>query len=317
MKIVTFIFLGLTLILSSDRFPEAEITNNIIKAKLYLPDDDKGYYRGIRFDRAGNIYSLKVNGHEYFGQWFGEYDPEKHDAIMGPAEEFAPLGFTEAQVGETFVKIGVGILTKIDDRAYSFTKRYPVVNSGKRSIKEKSDQVEFIHEINNNDYSYIYSKIVRLVPGKAEMELVHSLKNTGKKTIDIQGYNHNFFMIDNQKVGPDYSIIFPRKIKGEGNGFGVLADIDDNKIIFLKELQQGESAYCGGIEGVDSNPLDYDIRIENKKSGAGVRITCDRPLLKQVFWACWTAPCPEPYIMINAEPGQEFTWTIKYEFYNL
>jgi len=298
-------------------FPEAEITNKIIKAKLYLPDKDKGYYRSTRFDHSGIIPSLKVNGHEYFGQWFEKHDPEIHDAIMGPVEEFGALDFIEAEPGETFVKIGVGTLTKPDERRYSFSRLYPVVNHGKWSIKKKSDRVEFIHELNDKDYSYVYSKTVRLVSGKAEMELVHSLKNTGKKTIETLVYNHNFFVIDNQKVGSDYSIIFPWKPQGEGLGFGTLAEIDENKIFFLRELIQGESVFCSSFEGFSSSYLDYDIRIENKKVGAGVRITCDQPLFRQAFWACWTTPCPEPYIMIKAEPGQVFSWTIKYEFYNL
>jgi hypothetical protein len=301
----------------SAKFPEAVITNKVIKARLYLPDKDKGYYRGTRFDWAGNMPGLKVNGHEYFGKWFDKYDPEIHDAIMGPVEEFTALGYMEAKPGETFVKIGVGVLTKPDDKAYSFARLYPLVNHGKWSVKKESDQVEFIHELTDKEYAYVYHKTVRLVPGKPEMELIHVLKNTGTKTIETPVYNHNFFVIDNQKVGPDYTVTFPWDLKGEGNGFGTLADVDGNKIIFLREFKQGETVFCGGFEGFGPDASDYDIRIENRKAGAGVRITCDRPLLKQVFWSCWTTPCPEPYIMIKAEPGQEFSWTIRYEFYKL
>jgi len=54
-----------------------------------------------------------------------------------------------------------------------------------------------------------------------------------------------------------------------------------------------------------------------KNTGAGVRITCDQPLVKLAFWCCATTLCPEPYIKIKADPGQEFNWTIKYEFYTL
>ena len=299
------------------KFPEAEISNKIIKAKLYLPDSEKGYYRGTRFDWAGNMPSLKVNGHEYFGQWFAKYDPEIHDAIMGPVEEFTALDYMETKPGDSFIKIGVGVLTKPDDKAYTFARLYPIVNPGKWTVKKKPDQVEFTHELKDKEYAYVYHKTVRLVPGKAEMELVHSLRNTGTKTIETPVYNHNFFVIDNQKVGPDYSVKFAWDLKGEGNGFGTLADVEGNKIIFLREFKEGETVFCGGFEGFGSTAADYDIRIENKKAGAGVRITCDRPLLKQVFWSCWTTPCPEPYITIKAEPGEEFTWTIRYEFYNL
>jgi hypothetical protein len=40
-------------------------------------------------------------------------------------------------------------------------------------------------------------------------------------------------------------------------------------------------------------------------------------LLKLAFWACHTTLCPEPYIKIKVEPGKEFTWSIRYEFYTL
>ncbi len=50
--------------------PEAGISNGSIDAKLYLPDADRGYYRGTRFDWSGVIPSLRYKGHEYFGQWF-------------------------------------------------------------------------------------------------------------------------------------------------------------------------------------------------------------------------------------------------------
>jgi len=303
--------------MTASKFPEAEISNKIIKAKLYLPDVKEGYYQGTRFDWAGNIPSLKVNGHEYFGQWFEKYSPEIHDAIMGPVEEFTALDYNEAKPGESFIKIGVGVLTKPDDKAYSFARVYPVVDHGKWTIKKKADQVEFTHKLASGEYSYVYTKTVRLVPGKPEMELVHSLKNTGKKTIETPAYNHNFFVIDNQKVGPDYTVKFAWDLKGEGNGFGTLAEVEGNKIIFLRNFAKGETVFCPGFEGFGPSASDYDILIENRKVGASVHITCDRPLLKQVFWSCWTTPCPEPYILVKAAPGEEFTWTIRYEFYNL
>src|SRR5215813_13865922 len=80
--------------------PEAEIANSKVKAKLYLPDGEKGYYQGTRFDWSGVIASLEANGHNYFGKWFDRYDPKIHDAITGPVEEFltgdSALGYNEA-----------------------------------------------------------------------------------------------------------------------------------------------------------------------------------------------------------------------------
>ena len=39
-------------------FPSAEISNGRIRATILLPDAEKGYYRGTRFDWSGVISSL-------------------------------------------------------------------------------------------------------------------------------------------------------------------------------------------------------------------------------------------------------------------
>src|ERR1700722_11329688 len=61
--------------------PEAEITNGLIRAKMYLPSRDVGFYRGTRFDWSGALYSLEANGHNYYGAWFDQTDPNVHDFI--------------------------------------------------------------------------------------------------------------------------------------------------------------------------------------------------------------------------------------------
>ena len=100
--------------------PQVTLSNGLITTTLYLPDTAQGYYRGTRFDWAGAFKSLDHNGHIYIEQWFENYDPKMHDAINGPAEEFTPLGFTDAKPGDTFLKIGVGALRRADDKPYSF-----------------------------------------------------------------------------------------------------------------------------------------------------------------------------------------------------
>ena len=100
--------------LAAADFPQAEISNGSVRAKLYLPDARQGYYRATRFDWSGQIASLEFQGHNFFGQWFDRYDPKLHDSILGPVEEFLTngmgLGYKDVKAGESFVKIGVGVL---------------------------------------------------------------------------------------------------------------------------------------------------------------------------------------------------------------
>src|SRR5882724_7542177 len=175
--------------------PQAEISNAKVKAKLYLPDAERGYYRATRFDWSGIVASLQAGGHEYFGVWFPRYNPKTNDAITGPVEEFlASQGYEEAKPGETFVRIGVGALKKPDERAYRQFGTYEIVDPGKWTVKQGPGWIEFTQELSDTaGYAYVYRKRVSLTAGKTEMVLEHSLKNTGKKIIASNVYNHNFY----------------------------------------------------------------------------------------------------------------------------
>jgi hypothetical protein len=236
---------------------------------------------------------------------------------MGPVEEFTALDFDKARPDETFVKIGVGVLTKPDDKPYSFARYYQVADHGKWTVKTKPDQILFTHELKDKLYSYKYDKTIQLVKDKPVMVLMHTIRNTGSRTIETSVYDHNFFMMDNQPVGPGYSVTFPFTIRGTGSGIGELAEIRGNQILYLRNLNHGETVFCSPLEGFSQTPSDYDIRIENSNAGTGVRITCDQPILKLNFWCCATTLCPEPYILVKVDPGKEFSWKIQYEFYTL
>ena len=129
--------------LAAPQFPQAELSNSSIRATLYLPDAQQGYYRGTRFDWSGAISSLKWNGHEYFGPWFDRHDPKIHDAITGPVEEFltgdSGLGYAEAKPGESFVRIGVGAVRKPEEPAYRRFETYEIVDPGKWTVRKGSN----------------------------------------------------------------------------------------------------------------------------------------------------------------------------------
>jgi hypothetical protein len=300
--------------------PHAGISNGAIEAKLYLPDADRGYYRGTRFDWSGVISSLRYKGHEYFGQWFDRYNPNTHDAITGPVEEFltrdAGLGYQDAKPGRGFVRIGVGVVRKPDEPAYQRFNTYEILNPGRRSIRKGRDWIEFTHELSSDaGYGYIYKKTVRLAKAKPVLTLEHTLRNTGSLAIETAVYDHNFFVNDGQPTGPESLVRFPFEARAT-KSLQDLAELRSGQLVYLKELAKGQSVFTE-LEGFGSTAQDYDIRLENKTAGAGVRIVGDRPIAKLVFWSIRTTFCPEPYIDLKIEPGSEAAWKISYEFYTL
>jgi hypothetical protein len=321
MKAAVFAVLSAALAASSlpgQEFPQAEITNGSIKAKLYLPDTEKGYYRSTRFDWSGVIPSLEYKGHTFFGQWFPRYDPKVNDSIQGPVEEFSntpPLGWDQAQPGGTFVKLGVGALKKPEGaRPYTSYTTYDIVDSGKWSVRTGPDFVEFTQELKDAaGYSYVYRKTVRLAKDKPVMSLEHSLRNTGQKVIETSVYDHNFYMIDGRPTGPDFVVKFPFEVKA-ARSLAPLAETSGKELHFLQEFQARNTAQSD-LTGYGTGPADYDMRVENRKAGAGVRQTSDHPIARINFWAPRTTVCPEAYINLRVEPGKETAWRIDYEFY--
>jgi hypothetical protein len=301
-------------------FPSADISNGIIRCKLYLPDSERGYYRGARFDWSGVIASLEYSGHNFFGQWFEHYDPKLHDAITGPVEEFrsedGALGYSDAKAGDTFVKIGVGVLRKPEEEKYAFSHAYEIVDPGKWTMRAGTDQVEFTQRLDNGSgYAYDYRKTVRLTRDQPQLVLEHSLKNTGSKLIDTSVYDHDFFVIDNQPSGPEFTVDFhflPRATQNLKN----LIEIRGQRIVYLRDLEKGESVGTY-LEGFGPDVSDNDIRVENQKVGVGVRQRGDRPLSNIYFWSVRTTVCPEAYIHLRIPPGQQATWRISYDFYSI
>ena len=312
--------------------PQWHIENSVVKAKLYLPDAAKGFYRGTRFDWSGVIGNLEYAGHSYYGPWFTQTDPHIPDfvyrgpdivagpcsAITGPVEEFAAVGYEEAKPGGTFLKIGVGVLRKPDDAPYSGYRLYEIVNGGKWSIRKNRDAIEFKQELHDTSsgYGYVYLKKISLAAGKPEMTIEHSFTNTGTRAIHTLVYDHNFLVLDKHVTDAGYTITLPFTISSDHPPDKDLAEFRKNQVVFLKTLE-GEDRVYTTIQGFSTSPDDYKIRIENTNVKAGMTITGDRPLARMALWSIRSVVSLEPFVDVSAEPGSHSTWKYAYAYYTL
>jgi hypothetical protein len=69
------------------------------------------------------------------------------------------------------------------------------------------------------------------------------------------------------------------------------------------------------LQGFGPTAADYGFTIENKKTGAGVKITGDRPLSSLALWSIRSNISLEPFLAMSIEPGREFTWKYTYNYY--
>ena len=306
-----------------DRFPHADIVNGLVSAKVFLPG---GMYRGTRFDHAGVVNHITYKGQDYTQYWFDRFvsDPfssagrvrgvqQACCATSGPVEEFEQIGFDEAGASGRFLKIGVGILKRDNDR-YDRFHTYAILNAGRRTTKAGPDSVHFTQDIGGDPsgYGYAYSKTVRLTAGKPQLVIEDVLRNTGTKPIVTTVYNHNFLTLapGNEHV----EITAPFALVTEKPLDPARARVEGKTIRYVAALKPGETV-SSAVTGFGETAADYDFRIRNSVTGFGQRLRADQPIDRIFLWSIDTTLGWEPYIAISLRPGETKRWTYTYDFY--
>lgn len=301
---------------SAAEYPTTTLTADDLVVTVYEPDAEKGMYRGTRFDWSG-VLDVRFGKHKLFGPWLGEPTPKNPDSVVGPCEEFGmfvnPLNYDDAKVGETFLKVGVGELEKPQEEKYRFMHPYKVVKAGAWVITTNENAIAFIQRMQTaSGYGYVYSKLIRL-KGR-ELTINHKLENVGTKPIHTDHYNHNFFNVDADPVGPNYELEFPFEPAAVKpvERFPELVKLGNKKLTLTGDLAKG--TIYGGITGFDTTAATAGVTMRHKPSGVTVKVTGDRPLKQFNVWGMTTTLCPEPFIELKIEPGKDATWQWKYEF---
>eukprot|EP00993_Chasmostoma_nieuportense_P002267 NODE_3079_length_1035_cov_15.067181_g2935_i0.p1 GENE.NODE_3079_length_1035_cov_15.067181_g2935_i0~~NODE_3079_length_1035_cov_15.067181_g2935_i0.p1 ORF type:complete len:322 (-),score=63.96 NODE_3079_length_1035_cov_15.067181_g2935_i0:64-1029(-) len=295
--------------LSSD-FPQATLERDGLSVHCYLPDAQRGFYRSSRFDWSGMIASVKHQGHTYFGQW-REYDPEVPECGIGPCEEF---GLEEPpplwdSLDRTFVKLGVGVLQRTTDH-YDFQHPYPLLQQGRWDVEQTGDSIRFKQCLAHKDISYTYEKQLELCPDGFDIN--RTLVNHGAP-IHTTHYNHCFFRVDDQPVGPDYEV----QLSFDSGAFPLTieqpeyASVDRDTVHFHKPLLQGVPLWT---------PLELpkkhlpQFAITHKGVDAGVHVALDHHATKFNLFAVRAAVCPEPFVPIDLNTNDSASWCTRFRF---
>lgn len=301
--------------------PAITITNGAITAKIARIDATRGFYNGTRFDQAGAVTSLTLNGKEFYGPWFERIAPDVLDytyvgndivagpdsATSGPVEEFAPLNF-EAKPG-LFVKIGVGLLYQPDTQAYDHYRHYRILDAGERSMRITKTSVTFTQTLSHGGIGYVYEKALRLMPGKPQLAITHRLKNTGKQPINTSVYDHNFLKLVPGNGG--VTVTFPFVPAAASPPPADLLRIQGKALTYLRPMANKERISFL-VTGFGATAADYDFTVSG--NGAGVRVQGDQPITRMNLFSIDRVQSVEPYIAIDLPPGAEKRWTYTYTY---
>lgn len=224
--------------------------NGDLSIVVYLPHGLKPgeptYYQSTRFDWSSMIgditrTSTAWNGdketHVLYGKrnWRVPHDPHWPESGMGLASEFGVgddgsfcnffcgwnhvnevtngvLGYQEAKVGESFLKIGVGELIKGScsscDSAedYKFNSPYKFATPPVWTLEDPGDgkTVTLRHEAYMREHGYQMKKDIMLHDDQLLVKT--TLRNVGRVPFATAWYSHHFFTCDSHPVGSGYQV---------------------------------------------------------------------------------------------------------------
>lgn len=288
-----------------------------IRLSLSVPGDEQNY-RGTRFDHSGMFHKIQVGKHQLCERWrIGPANPDANDDVTGPCEEFgnaAPLGYVPNRAGSNFVKIGVGILKQPEESKYRFSNPYEFVQRGVWTTHQDNSSITFQQSLTDDPVSkaigYEYKKTVRITDSGFRIE--HRIKNTGRNSWSTDHYNHNFFLVDSDKVGPNYELHLPYAIKPINRMAGFDETIDTvGQTIRFRELV-GTRSFFAELSGHANKTSDHQFRLKHLPTGITIECKGTSPLSKMNFWGMANTICPEPYIQINLESNAELEWALEY-----
>jgi hypothetical protein len=289
------------------------LTNNRLELEL---DEPGQIYTMTRFDYIGKIKQAVLDKKYSFGsqEITKGYSQEKNG--QGFYNEFGisdPIGYDDCELGGQFPKIGVGLLTKPDDKSYDFMRQYEILPF-KTDFILGDYWIKFISSpMNCRGYEVKYTKLIKL--NENSFSIYYELQNTGFKSISTSEYCHNFIAINNSSIDGNYVLKFPfkidRSVMDEFVNPGDAIQFKDKRMIFKNTLEEefffSHLEYDNGLKGM--------WEITNDKHGVGVRETTDFVPFKINIWGWKHVISPELFYKIVIDPGQKITWQRKFEFF--
>ena len=305
-------------------YPMIRLANEHAAVLVAVPEaegDAPLFNTASRFDRAGMIvHAATASGRTYFGPIVspGDHDPTVDDHVAGTAGEFgmdSPLGYDEAGVGGEFVKVGVGVLRRLDGEPYFFRKPYPIVDAGQWEVERGEGRVVMTHTLTGpRGWGYVYQTTVQLSEDEAGWTLTRTLTNTGEQAIHTSHYCHNFFILDSEPVSPDYVVkLAPSHEVIEEKTVPATVTFDGETLAIPRPLEANNSVWVPMQPAAAGGEAAWSARVADASTGAGVTIRQSPVPDRVVLYIKSPYLSVEPFINLNIEPGESATWTATYQ----
>lgn len=255
---------------------------------------------GRRFDTLGHVAMIVLDGRSFLGG-------------PGLVDEFGILqtpGYAEAAPGESFLKIGIGELSRLDCKPYHFIRPYPVARWASTTVEHAETQVTFRQNfVGTRDWAYDYRKTYTVNPSAAQLDITYWLTNTGTHAFDTDQYNHNFFRFGQVEVSPQYRLEVGFPVDAASAASSWLERVDHRPEQF-RPMPGGGYLASPRMAAADRN----HFRLHHDATGQAVTCDGDFSVYRFAFWADKTLISPEVFVAIRLASGQTQHWRRIYQF---
>lgn len=278
-----------------------------------IDEPDEGRNNTVRFDRAGYITRVQLDGQHEFCTV--EPDNLSHPCSGGAGlcSEIKDTLWAEAPVGGKAPKFGVGLLTKPDEGRYQFFAKYETEHFPMDIESDGKTAVFTTNALPCMGYALKQKKTVA-VEGNT-ITVTYLYENVGEKPLALGEYVHNFVTIDKLPIGPDYFLSMPTiapqdekkpkqedaTIYGKGSGFTYTA--------------YNPAAAMIDVEGSEiAQDKPYSWKLTNKNTTASISEEDSFIPTKIPVWTIDHIISSEAYTNFEIAPGETHTYTRKWIF---
>ena len=189
-----------------------------------------------------------------------------------------------------------------DEPAYQRFGTYDIVDPGKWTVTKGADRITFVHQLGDTaGYAYVYRKTLRLA-GRLAGARAQPPRTPARRPSRRASTTTTSSPSTGKPTGPDFVVRFPFEPRA-ARPLNGLAEVNGNEVTFPKTFERRRRS-SPSWKGSAPRRRTTTSGSRTASTGAGVRITGNRPLSKLPFWSDWKTSCPGAVHRHDRRAGQ-------------
>ena len=209
-----------------------------------------------------------------------------------------------------FPKLGIGLLRRIDEKAYDFSRAYELVQAFPTRVETSNQAIMItVEPLDCRGYAARLHK--KILVDSNRLIITYHLENTGQKAIHTHEYVHNFVGIDRQPLGPAYHLRFPYPVLIESKAAVGLDDL---------VVQGNDIQFALPRNGLYLRPQGFSYSTQPQwemlldETGVKMQEIDDFDPMRVAIWGTWHVLSAEIFNPIDLEPGEAQEWNRQFVF---